>query len=170
MISPRSDSGAAKTRHGNFPVCSSCGFPIDSGGVCAIHCSGGDAVMTPYTCTRCAPLAPEAPDLDAIRADVAKDFPEGIPPRTLLKYVRTLLAYVDHLRAEIAAGSGIPEEVLALIRLQHYSALGASPLFSVQHWQHNAGPAWPHEPDDDSYIAFENCQHPACKWAREATR
>jgi hypothetical protein len=54
----------------------------------------------------------------------------------------------------------------SLAELAHWKAVGASPLFSVEHWSHNAGPDWPHEPDDDSYIAFENCQHLACRMVR----
>lgn len=48
----------------------------------------------------------------------------------------------------------------------HWNAVRANALFSVEHWKHNAGVDWPHEPDDDSWIAFENCQHPLCVLVR----
>ena len=60
---------------------------------------------------------------------------------------------------------------MLLLRLQqaeHERALRAHPMFSSAHWQHNAGPDWPEQPDDDSYIAFENCKHPDCVTARQA--
>lgn len=41
-------------------------------------------------------------------------------------------------------------------------------MFSKAAWEHNAGVDWPHEPDDDSYQAFENCIHPDCVLARSA--
>ena len=49
-----------------------------------------------------------------------------------------------------------------LQRAQHERALCSSPMFSVEHWKHHAGPEWPELPDDDSYLAFENCKHPDC--------
>jgi len=54
-----------------------------------------------------------------------------------------------------------------LQRRQHDEAVAASPLFSVLHWKHNAGPDWPEHPDDDSYVAFENCVYPDCKLVRD---
>lgn len=57
-------------------------------------------------------------------------------------------------------------DLIELARWQHERAVGASPLFSAQHWKHNAGPDWPETPDDDSYIDFTNCVHPACVAAR----
>jgi hypothetical protein len=53
---------------------------------------------------------------------------------------------------------------------EHYRAVGALPLFSKDHWEHNAGSEWPEKPDDDSYQAFENCQHPLCVAARSVKR
>lgn len=41
------------TKHGNFPVCSTCDFPIDASGFCSGNCCGGDAVMKPCTCIEC---------------------------------------------------------------------------------------------------------------------
>lgn len=41
-------------------------------------------------------------------------------------------------------------------------------LFSGKSYEHNAGVDWPHEPDDDSYLLFENCQHPNCVLVRQA--
>lgn len=58
--------------------------------------------------------------------------------------------------------------VTRLQRREHERAIGSHPLFSVEHWKHHAGEAWPHEPDDDSYLAFENCEHPDCVLARSA--
>jgi hypothetical protein len=52
-----------------------------------------------------------------------------------------------------------------LARKEHDRAVHANALFSVEHWKHNAGPDWPHEPDDDSFAAFENCKHPICALA-----
>lgn len=56
--------------------------------------------------------------------------------------------------------------VLRLQREKHDQARGAHPMFSVDHWRHNAGKDWPHEPDDGSWELFENCEHPDCKLAR----
>src|ERR1035437_7893920 len=44
----------------------------------------------------------------------------------------------------------------------HDAAVHASPMFSTAHWEHHAPDEWPHEPDDDSYLLFENCGHPDC--------
>jgi hypothetical protein len=55
-----------------------------------------------------------------------------------------------------------------IARREHERAVGASALFSVEHWKHNAGQEHPHEPDDDSFIAFENCKHPLCASVRSA--
>ena len=40
-------------KHGPFPTCQTCGFPIDSGGFCKTSCPGGDAEMSPCTCNKC---------------------------------------------------------------------------------------------------------------------
>jgi hypothetical protein len=42
-----------KPKHGPFPNCSTCGFPIDGAGFCSAKCAGGDGVMTPCTCVEC---------------------------------------------------------------------------------------------------------------------
>lgn len=60
-------------------------------------------------------------------------------------------------------------EVIALIRDHHERALNASPLFSTEHWKHNAGHDWP-DADDGTYLLFENCVHPMCRWAREVAK
>jgi hypothetical protein len=52
-----------------------------------------------------------------------------------------------------------------LLRDRHEQAVHANGLFSTEYWKHNAGPDWP-DVDDDSYQAFENCQHPRCVAAR----
>lgn len=52
-----------------------------------------------------------------------------------------------------------------LAEAEHYRAVGANALFSVEHWQHNAGSEWA-DVDDGSYTAFEHCAHPQCKAAR----
>lgn len=54
----------------------------------------------------------------------------------------------------------------AAARHEHERAVGANAMFSVEHWKHNAGQDHPHEPDDDSFIAFENCRHPLCASVR----
>ncbi len=56
--------------------------------------------------------------------------------------------------------------VVKLQRRVHDEAVAAAPLFSLAHWEHHADPDWPEQPDDDSYLAFENCVHPDCKIAR----
>lgn len=56
-----------------------------------------------------------------------------------------------------------------LQREKHWQAVYAhatAAMFSKAAWEHNAGPEWPHQPDDDSWQAFENCIHPDCKLAR----
>jgi plasmid stabilization system protein ParE len=62
------------------------------------------------------------------------------------------------------------ERVLELAqRLQkevHERAIASSPMFSKAHWEHHAGEDWPQEPDDDSYLFFENCVHPDCVLVR----
>jgi hypothetical protein len=55
-----------------------------------------------------------------------------------------------------------------LQRRVHERAREANPLFSVDHWKHGAGYDWPHDPDDGSYEAFENCKHPDCVLVRDA--
>lgn len=55
-----------------------------------------------------------------------------------------------------------------LQRHVHERARASNPLFSVEHWKHGAGDDWPHEPDDDSFNAFENCKHPDCALVRAA--
>ncbi len=70
------------------------------------------------------------------------------------------------------AGTRTPgwlERLVSVQRREHQRAIGAHPMFSVEHWQHNAGQDWPQQPDDDSYQAFENCQHPDCAAARQAS-
>lgn len=62
--------------------------------------------------------------------------------------------------------SALRQRLEPVARREHYQAVGASALFSVEHWKHNAGPEWPHEPDDDSFTAFENCKHPLCAAVR----
>ena len=55
------------------------------------------------------------------------------------------------------------------VRLQkqvHNHAICASPLFSVEHWKHHGPDDWPTEPDDDSWLEFENCVNPDCILAR----
>lgn len=78
----------------------------------------------------------------------------------------------EHKFAAIAAllrSHGELRETLSRVqRRVHDSAIGASPMFSVEHWKHNAGSEWPEQPDDDSYQAFENCMHPDCALARTA--
>jgi hypothetical protein len=74
---------------------------------------------------------------------------------------------------EVAALPRVPEPnllelVTRLQREQHERAVASSPMFSVEHWKHNAGPDWPEKPDDDSYLFFENCQHPDCTLVRTA--
>jgi hypothetical protein len=51
---------------------------------------------------------------------------------------------------------------------EHERALASHPMFSKSHWEHNAGNDWPHDPDDGSYLFFENCVHPDCRLARLA--
>lgn len=46
--------------HGSFPNCTTCGFPIDSGGFCSLSCKGGDAEMVSCTCTACRLTAADA--------------------------------------------------------------------------------------------------------------
>ena len=55
-----------------------------------------------------------------------------------------------------------------LQREKHEAAVVAHPLFSKAHWEHNAGRDWPEQPDDDSYLAFENCADPDCVLVRSA--
>lgn len=57
---------------------------------------------------------------------------------------------------------GLRELAMRLQRKVHEDAVNANAMFSVEHWKHNAGPEWPHMPDDDSYLFFENCKHPDC--------
>ena len=73
-------------------------------------------------------------------------------------------------RAEAAESqlAALRAAVEPIARREHERAVGANALFSVEHWKHNAGPEHPHEPDDDSYIAFENCKHPLCASVRSA--
>ncbi len=59
---------------------------------------------------------------------------------------------------------------LALQAAEHEQAIrrGRDTIFGTREaWRHNAGDDW-HDEDDDSYLAFENCQHPNCVLVRQA--
>jgi hypothetical protein len=79
--------------------------------------------------------------------------------------VAVLTEHITALEAQNRALRGHLAVLLPLARRNHEAAIGAHPLFSVDHWKHNAGIDWPQEPDDNSYEAFENCQHPICRAA-----
>jgi regulator of replication initiation timing len=71
----------------------------------------------------------------------------------------------DSLTASEQSRETLRTALEPLARKEHDRAVHANALFSVEHWKHNAGPDWPHEPDDDSFAAFENCKHPLCALA-----
>lgn len=50
---------------------------------------------------------------------------------------------------------------------EHDRAVFSHPMFSREHWEHNGGMDWPREPDDGSFVRFENCKHPDCVAVRE---
>lgn len=91
---------------------------------------------------------------------------------TNIRKAFTLAMNAEAIRTVLAA---LPtreqaKSLAALVEDAHVSAVNKHPLFSSEHWEHNAGREWPHSPDDGSFEAFENCIHPACVAARALGR
>lgn len=67
--------------------------------------------------------------------------------------------------SSLAPLEALRQYVQRLQRKVHEQAVASHPMFSTEHWRHNAGNDWP-DVDDASYEAFENCQHEDCVNAR----
>lgn len=102
--------------------------------------------------------------LEAIEAGEVS--PRDVDWRTTSGVLARMLRYAT---APAAASSKVALLLENLQRREHNRVIynfRTSPMFSVEHWTHNAGPNWHHE-DDDSYTDFDNCLDPGCVLARQ---